>query len=107
MSFLIDGPWLYANGRATPAPATRRPPLAAGTLAGLLGGERPALPRPPLDAPDLARPAARAAGATGCSTPASCRSTPSAPARATHAISAALFATYPLWLWLGVRHGER
>ena len=25
----------------------------------------------------------------------------------THAVSAAIFATYPLWLWLGVRHGRR
>jgi hypothetical protein len=24
-----------------------------------------------------------------------------------HAVCAAIFATYPLWLWLGVRHGER
>jgi hypothetical protein len=24
-----------------------------------------------------------------------------------HAISAAIFATYPLWLWLGLRHGKR
>ena len=33
MSFLIDGPWLYANGRAI-ARATDNPaPLAAGTMA--------------------------------------------------------------------------
>jgi hypothetical protein len=25
----------------------------------------------------------------------------------THKISAAIFATYPLWLWLGIRHGRR
>lgn len=25
----------------------------------------------------------------------------------THKLSAAIFATYPLWLWLGVRHGRR
>jgi hypothetical protein len=25
------------------------------------------------------------------------------PGRATHAASAAIFATYPLWLWLGLR----
>ena len=24
-----------------------------------------------------------------------------------HALSAAIFATYPLWLWLGLRHGQR
>jgi len=26
---------------------------------------------------------------------------------ATHAVSAALFASYPLWLWLGWRDGRR
>jgi len=25
----------------------------------------------------------------------------------THAAAAAMFATYPLWLWLGMRHGRR
>ncbi len=25
----------------------------------------------------------------------------------THKISAAIFATYPLWLWLGIRRGRR
>ena len=25
----------------------------------------------------------------------------------THKLSAAIFATYPLWLWLGIRHGRR
>jgi len=24
----------------------------------------------------------------------------------THAVSAALFASYPLWLWLGMRHAR-
>ena len=25
----------------------------------------------------------------------------------THVLAAAVFATYPLWLWLGYRHGQR
>jgi len=29
------------------------------------------------------------------------------PSTRTHAVSAAIFATYPLWLWLGYRHGRR
>ena len=29
------------------------------------------------------------------------------PSPRTHAVSAAIFATYPLWLWLGYRHGKR
>jgi hypothetical protein len=28
------------------------------------------------------------------------------PSTATHAISAALFASYPVWLWLGHRHAR-
>jgi hypothetical protein len=24
-----------------------------------------------------------------------------------HALAAAIFATYPVWLWLGLRHGRR
>ena len=62
----------------------------------LLGRERLALPQPPLDAPDLAAVPRATTGATGCSTPASCGSTTRAAGPATHAVSAALFATYPL-----------
>ena len=29
------------------------------------------------------------------------------PSTRTHAVSAAIFATYPLWLYLGYRHGKR
>ena len=29
------------------------------------------------------------------------------PSTRTHAVSAAIFATYPLWLYLGYRHGQR
>ena len=43
-------------------------------------------------------------GATGCSTPAS-RLDWRRAGRRTHAASAAIFATYPLWLWLGMRRG--
>ena len=29
------------------------------------------------------------------------------PSRRTHVVSAAILATYPLWLYLGYRHGRR
>jgi hypothetical protein len=29
------------------------------------------------------------------------------PSARTHAIAGAIFATYPIWLWLGVRHTRR
>ena len=65
MSFLIDGPWLYANGRAI-ARATDNPaPLAAGTMAVFWGVCIPHVPQPALDAPDLARLPRRRAAATG------------------------------------------
>jgi hypothetical protein len=68
VSFLIDPPWLYANGRiAAELPAPAQKPLTAATLHF---DHRNAGPR-------------------------------------THAASALLFATYPVWMWLGLRHGTR
>ena len=29
------------------------------------------------------------------------------PSAGTHAIAGAIFATYPMWLWLGMRHARR
>ena len=102
MSFLIDPPWLYANGRAyaalAPERAQGRTAAAAGaaTMAVFWARERLALPQPPLDAADLGGCAARATGATGCSTRASCASTTQRAGPGTHAVGAPLFATYPL-----------
>ena len=112
MSFLIDPPWLYANGRAYAALAPERAQgrtaaaVGAATMAVFWGVSvslylnRPwtrriwrlcrAARRPRLDA-QLGRPADR----------------PPRGRAATHAVSAALFATYPLWLWLGWRDGRR
>ena len=111
MSFLIDPPWLYANGRAY---AALRPSSAQGRTAA-----PPAPRRWPCSGPSASRSTSTAAGrsrsgrraaprtgATGCSTPASCGSTTEQAGPATHAVSAALFATYPLWLWLGWHGGD-
>ena len=106
MSFLIDGPWLYANGRAI-ARATDNPaPLAAGTMAVFWGVSIPMyLNR------RWTRPIWRACRATSgrdwmINSGVLKLDAEHAPRR-THAISAAIFATYPLWLWLGVRQGRR
>ena len=107
MSFLIDPAWLYANGRIAarlPEPAQR--PVARATLGVfLVTSVSLYLNRPwtgwiwrlghAEDGRDwmlnsgVLRLDHRAAG-TG-----------------THVVSTALFATYPLWLWLGLRHGRR
>ena len=62
MSFLIDPPWLYANGRALAR--TSRPAAARGVAARwpFLGREHPALPQPALDEAGVARCAAPTSG---------------------------------------------
>ena len=112
MSFLIDPPWLYANGRAyaalVPERAQGRAAAAAGaaTMAAFWGVSvslylNRAWTRPIWEAcgardgrdwmlnSGLLRLDHRRAGT------------------ATHAAAAALFASYPLFLWLGWRHGRR
>jgi hypothetical protein len=107
MSFLIDPPWLYANGRlAARLPARAQAPVAAATVAVFaatsaslylnrrwtrriweLCGARDG--RDWMLNSGVLRLDHRRAGP------------------ATHAVSAALFATYPVWLWLGLQHGRR
>jgi hypothetical protein len=106
MSFLIDGPWLYANGRAI-ARATDRPaPLAAGTMAVFWGVSIPLY----LDS-RWTRPIWRAcrarSGRDWMINSGGLRVDAAKVGRRGHALSVAIFATYPLWLWLGIRHGKR
>jgi hypothetical protein len=106
MSFLIDGPWLYANGRAI-ARATDNPtPLAAGTMAVFWGVSIPLY----LDR-RWTRPIWRAcrarSGRDWMVNSGVLRIDTDRLGPRGHAISAAIFATYPLWLWLGLRHGRR
>lgn len=113
MSFLVDPPWLFANGEAyarlAPQAAQRGRPratAAAATLAAFLGVgvslysnarfTRPVWPLLPgrdgrdfmVNFPGLRVDTRRAGGGL-------------------HATAAAVFATYPLWLWLGWAHGRR
>jgi hypothetical protein len=112
MSFLVDPPWLYANGRAyaklAPERAQGRTAAAVGaaTIAGFWAVSIPLyLNR------SWTRPIWRACRArdgrdwmlnSGVFRFDHRRSSPR-----THATGAALFATYPLWLWLGWRDGRR
>jgi hypothetical protein len=115
MSFLIDPPWLYANGRAY---ARLAPERAQGRVAAAAGAATTAvfwgvsislyLNRPwtrwiwrlcrARDGRDwmlnsgVLRLDERGAGGR---------------AVLTHAVSAALFASYPYWLWRGWHDGRR
>src|SRR5437763_15496204 len=107
MSFLIDPPWLYANGRAlaAAAPPRRRAPLAAATLGVFLVTSvslyldrawtrpiwrlcRARSGRDWMLNSGILRLDARQAGSR------------------THLISAALFATSPYWQWRGQPAGR-
>ena len=105
MSFLIDPPWLYANGRAL-ARTGRPAPLAAGTMAVFWGvsiplylNQRWTKPVWRLCRADSGRDWMLNSGVFAIDH--------EQPSMRTHAISAAIFATYPLWLYLGYRHGKR
>ena len=107
MSFLIDPPWLYANGRAlAKAPPEVRRPLARATLAVFLvtsislyldrGWTRP-----------IWRLCRARSGRDWMLNSGVWSMDPDRAGRRTHVISALLFATYPVWLWLGLRDGAR
>ena len=107
MSFLIDPPWLYANGRLTATlPEPVQAPVAAGTLATFLGVSVSLY---------LNRPWTRwiwrlcraEDGRDWMLNSGVLRIDHRRAGPRTHAVSAALFATYPVWLWLGLRHGRR
>jgi hypothetical protein len=105
MSFLIDPPWLYANGRAIGA--TRRPAsLAAGTMAVFWGVSIPLYLNARWTRP-IWRACRAQSGRDWMLNSGVLKLDHREPSRRTHAVSAAIFATYPLWLWLGYRHGRR
>jgi len=107
VSFLIDPPWLYANGRALAkvAPEHSRP-LGAATIAAfwavsisLYANRRWTRPIWRLCRAEDGRDWMLNSGVL--------RIDHRAAGPGTHVLSAALFASYPLWLWLGWRDGRR
>jgi len=107
VSFLIDGPWLYGTGRAfSRADERTAAVLGTATIAGFWAvSVSMYLNR------SWTRPIWKACRAqdgrdwmlnSGVLKLDHERAGP-----ATHAIAAALFATYPLCLWLGYKHGRR
>jgi hypothetical protein len=112
MSFLIDPPWLYATGRAWGAKA---PESAQGTTAAALGGATMAVFWGTSISLYLDRAwtkpiwkACRArSGRDWMLNSGVLRIDHRRAGRETHLASAAIFATYPFWLWLGHRHARR
>ena len=110
MSFLIDPPWLYANGRAYSAlggpPGRPAAALGAATMAtfyavsiGLYLNQRWTEPVWRACRAEDGRDWMLNSGVFGFDHR-------SAGPR-THAISALLFASYPFWLWKGYKDGRR
>jgi hypothetical protein len=107
MSFLIDPPWLYANGRILSRLDRRAgDALGAATVAGFVATSVSLY---------LNRPWTRwiwrlcraRDGRDWMLNSGVLRLDAQRAGPATHAVSALLFATYPLWLWLGLRDGRR
>ena len=109
MSFLIDPPWLYANGRAIAAVETderRAKALLAGTMGVFWGVSIPLYLNQRWTRP-VWRACRAQSGRDWMLNSGVLKLDHARPSRRTHAVSAAIFATYPLWLWLGYRHGRR
>ena len=108
MSFLIDPPWLYANGRAlakaAPDPG-QRDKLAAATL-GVFLVTSVSLYLDKRWTRPIWRLCRARSGRDWMLNSGVFRLDPEGAGTPTHLASGALFATYPFWLWLGLRHGQ-
>jgi hypothetical protein len=107
MSFLIDGPWLYANGRVlAKQPPDRQTPLAAATLGTFLVTSISLYLNRPWTRP-IWRLCRASSGRDWMINSGVLRVDADRVGRRTHIASALIFATYPVWLWLGLRSGRR
>jgi hypothetical protein len=109
VSFLIDPPWLYANGRAGARlieDDRTAAALGAATLAAFWAVSISLYANQRWTAP-IAKRCRAEDGRDWMLNSGVFRFDHAHPGRATHAAAAALFASYPLWLWLGWRDGRR
>ncbi|HMS71670.1 MAG TPA: hypothetical protein PKB03_01425 [Baekduia sp.] len=107
MSFLIDGPWLYANGRAiAELPKEAQQPVAAATIGTFLVTSI-SLYANARWTNWIARMCRARSGRDWMVNSGVLRIDETKIGRRGHIISAGIFATYPLWLWLGMRDGRR
>jgi hypothetical protein len=107
MSFLIDPPWLYANGRALAqvAEPPQRDKLAAATL-GVFLVTSVSLYLDRAWTTPIWRLCRARSGRDWMLNSGVLKLDADRAGTPTHLVSGALFATYPLWLWLGLRHGQ-
>ena len=109
MSFLIDPPSLYANGRAIGAVETddhRAKALLAATIGVFWGVSIPLYLNRRWTRP-IWRACRASSGRDWMINSGVLQVDADTVSARGHALSAAIFATYPLWLWLGLRHGKR
>jgi hypothetical protein len=110
MSFLIDPPWLYASGVAYGRLMPERTPAARAVQTATAGVFLATSISLYLDRP-WTRPIWRAcraeSGRDWMLNSGVFKFDWRAAGPRTHKVSAAIFATYPLWLWLGIRRGRR
>lgn len=112
MSFLIDPPWLYANGQILgrlapeegPSPATKA--LGAATLGTFLGVSIPLYLNHRWTKP-LWKACRAESGRDWMLNSGVFEFDHKRPSTRTNAIAALIFATYPLWLILGYSRGRR
>ncbi len=106
MSFLIDPAWLYANGRIL---SRLEPPAAtaagAATMAAFWAVSVSLYLNRRWTHP-IARLCRAEDGRDWMLNSGVLRLDHRRAGPRTHAVSAAIFATYPLWLWLGYRRGR-
>ena len=109
MSFLIDPPWLYATGRAYGRLMPDRTPAARAVSRATLGVFLATSISLYLNRP-WTRPIWRACRAEDGRDWMLNSGVLAIDRRRLgtrgHAVSALIFATYPLWLWLGERHAR-
>jgi hypothetical protein len=109
MSFLIDPPWLYATGRAYGRLMPERTPAAQAIGSATAGVFLVTSVSLYLDRPWTRRiwEACRAQdGRDWMLNSGVFRIDHRRAGPRTHTVAALLFATYPLWLWLGERRGR-
>lgn len=106
MSFLIDGPWLYANGRAiAELPEETQAPLAAATVTTFLVTSISLYVNARWTKPIWELCRARS-GRDWMINSGVLKIDETKVGTRGHVASAMIFATYPFWLWLGLRDGR-
>jgi hypothetical protein len=107
VSFLIDGPWLYGTGRvyARARPRTAAA-LGAATVAGFWAVSVPLYLNRPWTRP-ISKACRARDGRDWMINSGVLKLDHERAGPRIHAIAAALFAGYPLCLWLGYKHGSR